>query len=475
MGRARSTSSCRPSRTAPARTSTSPARRSPSTRRTRTTRSSCWNSWSRPRRRRSTPSANFEYPVLAGRRDRSDHRRARRAEDRSAAAVRDRRAPQGGERAGRQGRLRPGDADGVAAIASACQRCMTIAVSDERVGRSHASGPFRFLRGSPPSGADRRRSSLPAARRPRLFRRCAAPATSGRTSSPTCCRTRIRTTVLLLLGVGAMVAVIGVGTAWLVTDVPLSRPRRLRMGAAPAARGADLHRRLRLSRRAASGRAGADDAARAPRHRAAARPLVPGNPLARRLHLPARRGALPLRLPAGARALPDAVGRDARSGAHARRRAAARVLPRRAAAGAAGHRRRRQPRADGGAERHRRLGISRHPHADGRDLHDLDGAHERRGRGADRARHARRRLRAHPARALGAAAAALFRARRGGSIRRRRSRSAAGGAAAATLACSLPILFGFLVPASYLVVASWRRYQVAGPAARACRTGSGTA
>ena len=36
------------------------------------------------------------------------------------------------------------------------------------------------------------------------------------------------------------------------------------------------------------------------------------------------------------------------------------------------------------------------------------------------------------------------------------------GAAAATLACALPILFGFLVPASYLVVASWRRYQVSG-------------
>ena len=30
--------------------------------------------------------ANFEYPVLAGRRDRSDHRRARRAQARSAAA-----------------------------------------------------------------------------------------------------------------------------------------------------------------------------------------------------------------------------------------------------------------------------------------------------------------------------------------------------------------------------------------------------
>ena len=39
-----------------------------------------------------------------------------------------------------------------------------------------------------------------------------------------------------------------------------------------------------------------------------------------------------------------------------------------------------------------------------------------------------------------------------------------GGAAAgaATLACLLPILLGFLVPASYLVVASWRRYRIAG-------------
>ena len=34
---------------------------------------------------------------------------------------------------------------------------------------------------------------------------------------------------------------------------------------------------------------------------------------------------------------------------------------------------------------------------------------------------------------------------------------------------SLPILFGFLVPASYLVVASWRRYQVVGHAARLAR------
>jgi iron(III) transport system permease protein len=36
----------------------------------------------------------------------------------------------------------------------------------------------------------------------------------------------------------------------------------------------------------------------------------------------------------------------------------------------------------------------------------------------------------------------------------------------ASLACFLPILFGFLIPASYLVVASWKRFQVAGlPAA----------
>ena len=32
----------------------------------------------------------------------------------------------------------------------------------------------------------------------------------------------------------------------------------------------------------------------------------------------------------------------------------------------------------------------------------------------------------------------------------------------ATLACFLPVLFGFLVPASYLAVASWRRFQIAG-------------
>jgi iron(III) transport system permease protein len=35
-------------------------------------------------------------------------------------------------------------------------------------------------------------------------------------------------------------------------------------------------------------------------------------------------------------------------------------------------------------------------------------------------------------------------------------------AAGATLACSLPILFGFVVPASYLIFSSWRRFEVAG-------------
>jgi iron(III) transport system permease protein len=32
----------------------------------------------------------------------------------------------------------------------------------------------------------------------------------------------------------------------------------------------------------------------------------------------------------------------------------------------------------------------------------------------------------------------------------------------ATIACFLPILFGFLVPASYLVLSSWRRFEIAG-------------
>jgi iron(III) transport system permease protein len=35
-------------------------------------------------------------------------------------------------------------------------------------------------------------------------------------------------------------------------------------------------------------------------------------------------------------------------------------------------------------------------------------------------------------------------------------------AAGATLACSLPIIFGFVIPASYLLYASWRRFLVAG-------------
>ena len=36
------------------------------------------------------------------------------------------------------------------------------------------------------------------------------------------------------------------------------------------------------------------------------------------------------------------------------------------------------------------------------------------------------------------------------------------GAFGATLACFLPVFFGFLVPASYLLVASWKRFRVAG-------------
>ena len=205
-----------------------------------------------------------------------------------------------------------------------------------------------------------------------------------------------------------MTTVIGVGHGVARHDVPLSGKARLRLGAAPAARGPDLHHRLRLSRRDASDRPGADDAAANPRHRASARPLVPGDTLAPRLHLPARRRALPLCLSAGARALPDAVGGDAGSRAHARREPAARLPARRRAARAPGDRRRRKPRADGGAERHRRLGIPRHPHADRRRLYDLGRAHEHRGRGADRARHARRRDRARARRALGAAAAHLL-------------------------------------------------------------------
>ena len=32
----------------------------------------------------------------------------------------------------------------------------------------------------------------------------------------------------------------------------------------------------------------------------------------------------------------------------------------------------------------------------------------------------------------------------------------------ASLACSLPIVFGFLIPASYIVVATWKRVEIAG-------------
>ena len=52
--------------------------------------------------------------------------------------------------------------------------------------------------------------------------------------------------------------------------------------------------------------------------------------------------------------------------------------------------------------------------------------------------------------------------RRGATIRRRRSRSRGLAALGATLACCLPILFGFLVPASYLVVGVMAALPVAG-------------
>ena len=176
--------------------------------------------------------------------------------------------------------------------------------------------------------------------------------------------------------------------------VPFPGKANLRLGAAPAACGPDLHYRLRLSRRDASDRAGADDAETSPGNRAPARSLVPGDTLAPRLHLPARRRALSVCLSAGARALSDAVGDDAGGGADARREPAPRLPARCRAACAPGDRGRREPRADGGAERHRRLGVPRHPHADCCGLHDLGRQDERRGRGADRARHARGRVRA---------------------------------------------------------------------------------
>ncbi len=102
------------------------------------------------------------------------------------------------------------------------------------------------------------------------------------------------------------------------------------------------------------------------------------------------------------------------------------LLPGGAAAGAAGDRGRRKPRADGDAQRRRRLGIPRRPDADAVDLLDLDQPVEPCGRGAARSGDARGRGDPHRRSSGPPGAASASAPRRSGPRRRRAGNSAAG-------------------------------------------------
>ena len=391
----------------------------------------------------------FRVPGEGRRRGRSDHRR------RSARSNVDRlplaeiaAQPQGGERARRQGRLRQlrrraePDAMTLGAVASdSAQRLRAAAMR-----RRRASG-------WPPSAADRRSSSsCPIVSlgvdRGRRLGRC-----SGRTSSPTCCpvaprqhgappsrRRRARHRDRHRHGLAGH-------------GLRLSRPAHPRLGAAPAARGADLHRRLRLSRPPAPDRPGADGAPRAssasPARATSACPtsarcraaiLLLGFVLYPYVYLSTR--ALFLMQAAGLVEAARTLGAGPAPG----------LLPGRAAARPAGHRGRRQPRADGDAERRRRLGIPRRPDADRLDLFDLDQPVEPRRRGADRAASCWRSSSRWSSSSAGRGAASASAPRRSAPRRRlaapltrlarprRRSRLGL-----------VPVLIGFVVPALYLV------------------------
>ena len=113
-------------------------------------------------------------------------------------------------------------------------------------------------------------------------------------------------------------------------DLPVSRPGPVRLGAALAARDADLHRRLLLGRHPRFVRTGAERIPPCVRIHQPPRLLVPRDPLALRRRVRHGHGALPLRLPVRARGLPDAVVGRARRRPHARRLAQRGLLPHRA-------------------------------------------------------------------------------------------------------------------------------------------------
>ena len=99
--------------------------------------------------------------------------------------------------------------------------------------------------------------------------------------------------------------------------------------------------------------------------------LVPADPIARRRDHGHDPGALPLRLPAGARRVPRAVHLHDRRQPHARARPLGQLHRRRRAARPAGDRRRRGAGADGGPGRFRHRAVLRRQHLHDRDLPHL--------------------------------------------------------------------------------------------------------
>ncbi len=190
-----------------------------------------------------------------------------------------------------------------------------------------------------------------------------APARRGRTSRATVLPRYVVEYALLVVLVGAGVAIGGTATGWLVARrrfpgsrffawallLPLAMPSYVMayaytdflQYAGPVQIRAARDLRLDARRLLVSGRA-----------------LAAGRRRDVRLH------AVSLRLPARAHRVPRAAAGAGRGGAHARSRSPRGVLARRAAARAAGDRRRHRAGADGDARRlrHRRLLRRRHVH-----------------------------------------------------------------------------------------------------------------
>jgi iron(III) transport system permease protein len=269
-----------------------------------------------------------------------------------------------------------------------------------------------------------------------------------------------RTTALLLVGVGILVTVLGIGTAWLVTAfrfpgrrlfewallLPLSVPSYVMAFAY-----------LDVVHPVGPLQTGLRNLFR---HQRSSRPAVSRNSLARRRDPAARPDPLSLCLSAGTGAVRHAVGLDAGSVPHAGRWAFSRLLHRRAAAGAPCRCGRCQPGADGGAERYWRVGIlgvrtlTVAIYTTWVTRSSIEGA-------------------AQIALVMLAIVFALVLLERLG--RRGMNYSAPRGngqpmaqkltgvsALLAMLACALPILLGFVVPASYLVVSAARRIRLGG-------------